>query len=40
MFWNDVNEVKEEIENEGLEQFVKDNPLEDTNQVIITLRLK
>ncbi len=30
----------DEIEIEDLEQFVKDNPLEDTNQVIITLRLK
>ncbi len=40
LFWNDVNEVNDEIEIEDLEQFVKDNPLEDTNQVIITLRLK
>ena len=30
----------DEVEIEDLEQFVKDNPLEDTDQVTITLRLK
>ena len=35
----DVNTTND-LEIEDLEQFVKDNPLEDTDQVIITLRLK
>ena len=35
----DVN-TEQEVEIEDLEQFVKDNPLEDTDQVTITLRLK
>jgi hypothetical protein len=30
----------DDVEIEDLEQFVKDNPLEDTDQVTITLRLK
>ena len=32
--------TNQEVEIEDLEQFVKDNPLEDTDQVTITLRLK
>lgn len=35
----DLN-TNQEVEIEDLEQFVKDNPLEDTDQVTITLRLK
>ena len=35
----DVN-TENEVEIEDLEQFVKDNPLEDTDLVTITLRLK
>lgn len=35
----DIN-TNQEVEIEDLEQFVKDNPLEDTDQVTITLRLK
>lgn len=35
----DVN-TEQEVEIEDLEQFVKDNPLEDTFEIIITLRLK
>ena len=35
----DVN-TNNDLEIEDLEQFVKDNPLEDTDQVIITLRIK
>jgi len=37
---NTMGTYDDEIEIEDLEQFVKDNPLEDTTEVIIDLRLK